>query len=171
MEEFKGTKHIKGYDGLYSIHKDGYVISHRIWNGLKNRRLTAFENSFGYLTVQLTNRNGKSKKHFIHKLVASHFIGEKPKNLQIRHLDWNKLNNKSSNLKYGTAKENAADRLAHGTNASGSKIGTSKLSENDVLEIRKSYKKRGDMVKLASKYNVSCANIYMIINKISRKNG
>lgn len=169
--EFKGTKVIEGYSGLYLIRSDGYVISTRVWNGQKDRVLKPHPNSFGYLTVLLTNADGESKKHFIHKLVAHHFLGEKPANLQIRHLDGNKLNNRFDNLKYGTAKENADDREKHGTNAYGVKIGSSKLSESNVIEIRSQYKKRGDMVKIAEKFNVSCTQVYNIINYKSRKNG
>lgn len=38
----------------------------------------------------------------------------------------------------------------------------------DVKYIRDNYRKRGDMVKLANKFNVSCSNIYQIIKNKSR---
>jgi hypothetical protein len=44
------------------------------------------------------------------------FEGDRPEldgTCQIRHLDGNEMNNRLSNLKYGTAKENAADRKLH----------------------------------------------------------
>lgn len=170
MKNFKGRKSITNYNGLYSVSEYGEVLSHRVWNGKKNRVLKQHANSFGYPTVTLT-KNGRRKKVFIHKLVAHHFLGEKPKGLQIRHLDGNKMNNHFTNLAYGTSKENAEDRRVHNRTASGSRIGTSKLSEHEVVEIRSAYKKRGDMVKLAKKYNVSCANIYYIITNKSRRNG
>lgn len=167
--EFKGTKDIKGYEGLYKITNDGKVISLIKWNGVSNREMTQTPNSFGYLRVTLTNLIGKSKTHFVHKLVAEHFLNKEKDSLQIRHLDGNKLNNNVINLRYGTAKENAEDRDLHKTTANNERVGSCKLSNEDVINIRKSYVKRGDMVKLANLYNVSVANIYYILKNKSRK--
>lgn len=71
---------------------------------------------YKYYNVNLWH-NGAMKHHKIHRLVAEAFHGPCPVNQECRHLDGNPLNNVSSNLKWGTKKENAQDRMAHGTDA------------------------------------------------------
>lgn len=68
----------------------------------------------GYLKVSLT-KSLRREQPFIHDLVLLAFKGPKPDHLQVRHLDGKKENNWAENLAYGTAKENAQDRAAHGT--------------------------------------------------------
>ncbi|MFT7005418.1 MAG: hypothetical protein ACJAWW_002793 [Sulfurimonas sp.] len=161
---------IKGYEELYSISKEGKIFSKRTWRGLSNRELKQSINNYGYPRVFLTKDN-TTKGITVHRLMTVNFIGKRPKNKQVRHLDGNKKNNHIDNLKYGTALENAKDRMIHGKTANGEKIASFKLTTNQVNDIRLKYKKRGDMVKLSKEYNVSCANIYYIITKKSRKNG
>lgn len=62
----------------------------------------------------VVSRNGKKSRQFSHRLVALGFFG-KPKKRQIllRHLDGNRQNNVPKNLKWGTYKENWADRRKH----------------------------------------------------------
>ena len=61
--------------------------------------------SRGYRYFQL-NREGRRKNMLFHHLVAEQFIGERPDNLVIDHIDRNKLNNNVNNLRYITIKEN-----------------------------------------------------------------
>ena len=160
-------KDVFGYEGLYSIDENGNVYSKRSWRGKKNRKLTPSKNEFGYLRIFLT-KDRITKGITIHKLMAITFLGEREKNMQVRHLDGNKENNSLCNLKYGTALENANDRKLHLKTAFGEKIGSSKLSKEEVLDIRNSSLSQKELSKI---YNVSIANISMIINFKSRKNG
>ena len=60
----------------------------------------------GYLSVELFDENGKSKRLLIHRLVAMAYIPN-PENLpQVNHIDENPLNNAVSNLEWCTAKYN-----------------------------------------------------------------
>lgn len=71
--------------------------------------------SNNYLSVKLS-RAGITKTVYTHELVLLAFEGNRPDmdvRCEIRHLDGNKLNNAITNLKYGTTKENAADRKLH----------------------------------------------------------
>lgn len=163
----ENCKNIIGYDGLYSINTKGEVFSLRNYRGLSNRKLKYSKNKYGYLRVSLT-KDKKTKGITVHKLMTTTFIGERPKNKQVRHLDGNKENNNLDNLKYGTALENANDRRLHFKTATGEKVGSSKLSFEDVNFIRNSSLSQK---KLSEKFNVTIANISMIINYKSRKNG
>lgn len=77
----------------------------------------------------------------------------------------NKNNNKIENLRYGTAKENSDDKIIHGTKIEGSKIGTSKLEEKDIINIRELNKQGISQGKLAKMYNVTQPAISYIISK------
>lgn len=168
MKEFKGrVVDVKGYEGLYLISDLGILYSTREWRGVKYRIMKYNINSFGYPRYSLT-KDGVTKNITAHKIVTTSFLGERPKGKEVRHLDGNKLNFKLSNLTYGTALENARDRDLHNTTAKGEKIGSCKLTDSDVKYIRDNYRKKGDMVKLANKFNVSCSNIYQIIKNKSR---
>jgi IS5 family transposase len=59
----------------------------------------------GYKYFQ-TNRDKKRINYLVHHLVAKVFIGERPDNLVIDHIDRNPLNNNVNNLRYITQKEN-----------------------------------------------------------------
>jgi uncharacterized membrane protein len=59
----------------------------------------------GYKYFQII-REGKRINKMVHQLVAQEFIGYRPENMVIDHIDRNKLNNNVSNLRYITQKEN-----------------------------------------------------------------
>ncbi len=95
-------KYIKGFEGRYSVNKDGNVFSHIRGRFLKPRDL-----GHGYLSV-LLSRDGFSKNYKIHRLVALTYLGEDDR--QIDHLDGNPKNNKLENLEYVSHRENCTRR-------------------------------------------------------------
>lgn len=97
----KDIKEIKGYPS-YMITNEGEVYSL-----LVNRFLTNNSNR-GYCQVWLKNPDGVCKWHYIHRLVADHFV-DKPVTdevLWVNHEDGNKANNHVSNLTWTTISEN-----------------------------------------------------------------
>jgi hypothetical protein len=81
--------------------------------------------------------NGKHRYVYLHQVIAELMYGERPDNLETRHMDDNKRNNYPSNIRYGTVRENFADRKRNGRGARGEKMGSAKLTEAQVIEIRK----------------------------------
>lgn len=113
---------IPGYDGFYEVSNYGNVrsltrsVPYGRYVGMvyKGRDIKLCISNT-YLSVKLS-RAGITKTMYIHELVLLAFEGVRPKieaRSEIRHLDGDKLNNKLSNLKYGTTKENVADRKLH----------------------------------------------------------
>lgn len=91
----------------------------------------------GYMTVHLSpgvKRDGKS--YLVHRLVLEAFVGPRSADQQCRHLDGDKTNNRLDNLRWGTGRENHADSVQHGTALLGPKNHKTKLTKDQVLEIR-----------------------------------
>lgn len=88
-------KPIKGYEKEYSVNRHGEVMRNET---KKILRPSVAKN--GYLVVSLW-KNNKGKTHYIHRLIAEHFIppyhGE-----TVNHKDGNKTNNELSNLEWST---------------------------------------------------------------------
>ncbi len=160
-----------GYEGLYAVSDLSRVKSlDRVVVRCDGRQrrfpgvvLTQWVNSNGYLAVNLS-KNGVCKAHPVHVLVAAAFIGPRPSGLQVHHGPARQRNNSPSNLSYGTAKENAADRLRDGTDASGERNGRSKLTNAQVLQIRRLLENapRGTTARLAREFGVSFSTVSMI---------
>lgn len=171
MEEV--WKAIDGYEGLYQVSNLGRVRSlDRIKNNhfYKGKVLKELKDRDGYSIVNLYGCK-ISKTHKVHRLVALAFVAN-PKNLhQVNHIDENKGNNAASNLEWCTPWYN----LTYGSRR-GSMVGIrnikAKLTESDVQEIRRTYKK-GDLTfgqsALGKKYGISHTQIGNIVRGESWK--
>jgi hypothetical protein len=94
-------KQIKGFPNYY-VSDCGKIISKKF---NKERILKTAKNKWGYLYVSITN----GKKYYsktVHRLVADTFKENKIKNLEVNHIDGNKLNNNIKNLEWITKSEN-----------------------------------------------------------------
>ncbi len=151
-------KPIKGYPG-YLINDQG-----KIWTNKKNRYMSLVLNP-RYLYVNLC-KNSKTKMFRVHRLVAQHFIPNPNKYPCVNHIDGNKLNNIVSNLEWCTHKQNSQHAIKNNLHVRGESVGTSKLTEKQVLEIRNIHKKFTQK-QLAKKYNVTQTNIQCILNRKS----
>ena len=98
-------KVFKQYDDTYYISADGDVYSTYSKKCLKHDI-----DLYGYPRVDI---HGKHMK--VHKLVFLTWIGELSDDLQINHLDDNKLNCNYKNLYAGTQKQNIQDCINNGT--------------------------------------------------------
>ena len=163
-------KDIKGYEGLYQISNLGRVkslarIRGNQYDGLE-LTLKFNNDKDGYLKINLS-KEGIKTCFRVHRLVAEAFIPNFENKPQINHIDGDKENNRVDNLEWVTCKENinhAFDVLGHtvkkGINQ-GEKCGRSKLTRDQILEVRSS-KLSGR--KLAPLYGVSAFHINRIKN-------
>lgn len=143
--DFPGTtfKGIQGFLG-YCVGDSGCVWSLWVRKGLgRGNGTTAvlgktwkrLKNSIadGYHAVNL----GRGNKRFIHVLVLEAFVGPCPPGHECRHLDGNPANNHLGNLCWGTSSENHADQYRHGTRVAGNSHPKSKLTSEQVCEVRR----------------------------------
>lgn len=132
----------------------------------KNGRvLTQSLNKDGYPCVKLYCPSSKPKTITVHLLVCTAFHGPRPgENYQCRHYPDNaRSNNCATNLSWGTSKQDAADRLALGTQARGERNGRSKLDRVSVRSIIAEHACGVPKLVLARKYGVTSKSIRMII--------
>jgi hypothetical protein len=147
---------IPDFDGYYAG-EDGLIYSCQSnWRGYGIRSLSTQCSHDGYNLVYLTVGIGKTKKKKVHFLVCSAFHGKKKlAELEVRHLDGNRLNNKPNNLKWGTRSENAMDRSKHGKKK-GRYGNNQKLTISQVTKIRSDNRSNSD---IANDYNVNSKSI------------
>lgn len=98
--DIKNERYIKGYEGRYSVTRDGIIISY--FNKNNPRILKTTLNHKGYKMVRL----GRKKNKAVHRAVAETWIPN-PNNLgTVNHKDENKLNNNVKNLEWMSNKDN-----------------------------------------------------------------
>jgi hypothetical protein len=112
----------------------------------------------------------RSKKEFVHRLVARAFLGEQPfSNACVLHADDDPSNNAVANLRWGTRKDNYLDRMKNRgwkrRAIRGSAARNAKLLERDVRVIRKIRAGGARLVWIAELYQVSPSTICDIIKQ------
>jgi hypothetical protein len=106
----------------------------------------------------------KRKQYLAHRASYTVYKGKIPKGKMIRHMCHNPKCCNPKHLKTGTHLDNMQDAVKAGRNVRGENIYTAKLSENDVLEIRKNYKNvKHDLHKASEIYGVLPVTIQKVI--------
>ena len=124
-------KDVIDYEGIYQVSNLGNVKSLKF---NKEKILKLMPRS-GYLRVELNQ-----KSHSVHRLVLHTFVGLNETKPQVNHINGIKSDNRLINLEWVTQSENIRHAINTGLKIAvkGEKIGTSKLKNHEVIEIRKS---------------------------------
>ena len=143
-------------------------ITHKAGNGkiYKGKLLKPIVTDSGYVNVALIDEtNGRITKR-LHRIVAQRFVPNPENKPEINHIDGDKQNNAATNLEWVTRKENQNHALETGLQIPlvGSEKPTAKLTENDVVDIRKEYREGCIQMELAEKYGVARQTISSIVN-------
>ena len=147
---------VVGWEGLYQVSNQGKVRSvTRGRNTYIGRCLSAATTTKGYHRVTLS-LNGVDKKAHVHRLVAEAFIGLRPDGYEVNHRNGNKTDNRPSNLQYVTPSEN----IRHSIDVLGN--GPAKLSDDQVLQIRRLLKTGVTMKEIGHIFGVTSSTIRAI---------
>lgn len=164
MIKNRRMKEIPGYENYFAT-TDGKIFSGKSQEFIKQ---FAKSKKTKYLAVNLyvggTGKH-KFKQEHVHTLVLTTFSGLRPKGYHCAHLDGSRDNNNLDNLRWVTAKENESHKKLHGTVMVGEKNHLSKLTTEQIMWLRDSYKEYN-----GRKSNIpELANILKIDPEVARK--
>lgn len=147
---------------------DKYSVSNlgRVRDNFTNKIKKSTLSNCGYNVISM-RVNGIKKVFTIHRLMLLTFKSEEWfEGAVVNHKDGNKLNNNLNNLEWCTVKENClhAYKLKLIKPICGVDNFLSKLTEQQVLEIRKMYNEGYSQVTISKIYNIGQDNISSIVN-------
>lgn len=153
-------KDIAGFEGRYQISNLGRVKSLVIYGKQQSPSIMKPNpHKQGYHLISL-RMNGKSFYFYIHHLVLTAFVCERPKGLECNHKNTIKNDNRVDNLEWITPKKNIQHAIENGLrNLVGENNHKAKLTESDVIEIRKRLKNNEFQKTIAKDYGVSATTI------------
>lgn len=112
------------------------------------------------------NIKRNNKIMLLHRYVYESYHEEIPNGLIVRHKCDNVLCINPNHLVLGSHQDNSNDKVERNRQAKFERNGASKLSNNDVLNIRKLYKDGVMQRNIANMYDVTDSTISMIVNDI-----
>ena len=128
------------------------------------RILKARIHKHGYLQYNLW-KNNKGRLFSANRLVALAFLGPPPsKKHDAAHWDGNPKNNKPSNIRWATRKQNMADAKRHGSLMRGENHYAVKLSDKKIRRIRLLGSKNFTHKKIAEIFKVTRTHISAILS-------
>ena len=156
----KKTKYPLKYN--YYIDEKG-----RIYSEKTHKFLSVQLDKDGYEKVRLISNDNKRHRYSVHRLMMENFHPkENMENLQVNHIDGNKVNNNLENLEWVTPGENIEHAYQIGLkNQRGEHNNASKLTESNVQEIIEKLKNKQSMYSIAKEYGVCLCTIKLIKDK------
>ncbi|MCG8412167.1 MAG: HNH endonuclease [Bacteroidales bacterium] len=151
----------------YKISNYGRILSFYYH---KDGKLVSSTSSAGYKIFLIKDKDGKTIRRYVHRLVAMYFL-DKPREdqNQVIHLDNNKGNNYYKNLEWASEKEKRAhqDKMQPGWHQLGNygRRKYAKLTETQVKLIKRKINdpnRKTRMKMIAKRYGISVMQLYRI---------
>jgi NUMOD4 motif/HNH endonuclease len=157
---------VTDYEGQYMISNKG-----NLYSVIRNKFLDGQVNKAGYKRIGIRDFSGKRNYLSIHRLVGFAFIPLVEGKNEINHIDGIKTNNTVENLEWVTGSENCKHAFDTGLRLPtyGKANGMSKLTNEQVLNIREERKNGTTYAWLSLKYGVNRRTISKIVKRLSWK--
>jgi hypothetical protein len=137
----------------YKVSSEGEVV-----NLTTGKQLATPIHKHGYLCVRLWHK-GKTRLLKLYRILAIAFIPNPENKREVNHLDGNRMNHSLSNLEWATPSENMKHAYLNGLSKGHFKKGFnhqfSKVSESDVLEIRRLRRLGMRLKDIGKKFNIT----------------
>lgn len=140
----------------------------RHYGFIKNRLIKTVEARVGYRRFS-AKIDGKHYYEMAHRVVARHFIGAIPKGKQVNHKNGIRFDNRAENLEYVTPSQNLIHASRILKSLGGENQWKSKLTDEQVKEMRKTTFKYGIYSFFARKFGVSPATARKAMSGIGWK--
>lgn len=197
--ETEEWRDVVGYEGVYSVSNLGRIRRNapaargRVGMCKPGRIMSQSLNEFGYCRKMRLTKDGMTKQHWPHRIVATAFIGPPPTpSHTVNHRNGIKTDNRPQNLEWATIAENNRHAIQMGLNRPlhsrrkpdwgkgrrngkytrpestprGSGHSNAKLSEDSVTDIRSKYSQGGTSYSaLAAEYGVDKSLISLIVKR------
>lgn len=149
---------ISGYEGLYQVSNSG-LIKNKNTGKIKKYHY----NRDGYLYVSLS-KSGKSKTLKVHRIVCESFnIKESEEKNHVDHIDGDKSNNSSLNLRWCSHAENIKFAWDNGLYKNkGQNHGMSKISEKQAIYIKGELKSKRTAKSIAKELSIGIDTVFSI---------
>lgn len=144
----------------YEVHPNGDVYNIKL-----NKKITPVQKNGRYLSIRLS-KDGRLHEKSHHRFIYETLVGPIPEFMEINHKNGVKTDNRLENLELCTHKQNNDRRLFL---RRGETVNTAKLTESDVIIIRKRKSAGESSLSLAKEYGVSKTAINRIYNRTTWK--
>jgi len=148
-------------DPLYDIRPDGTIWSCRPLSGpfstkgkpLIWRQIDRWDGKEKY---RIVTYKGDRKGNYlrVNRIIYRKFIGLLDSNLEVNHKDGNKANNDKDNLELITGTQNIQHAIQNKLFCCGEQVGTSFLTEEEVIEIKTRLKMGHKVTQISRDYDV-----------------
>ncbi len=155
---------IAGYDAAYEVSDYGRVRRLTSATSTKAGHIlipTMTGSQRQYATVKLSAPAGV-KQVKVHRLVLLAFVGPCPSDAQGCHWNGCHGDNHVINLRWGTAADNTADKLRHGTQPKGEHASRAKLTADQVRAIRRRLAAGEEQIALGPEFGITQASVSAI---------
>ena len=116
----------------------------------------------GYSRVCLRDR----RMHLVHRLILEAFVGPCPAGLECRHGNGDPADNCIDNLSWGTHSANCLDKEDHGNGFRGESNRTARLTESQVIEIRRRCAAGESQLDVRRDYEIDQSHISSIVRRV-----